>query len=280
MGNILDLRKNNHPLVMGVLNITPDSFSDGGKYLEVTKALDKAEQLAKDGSNIIDIGGESSRPGSTSLSAEDELKRIEQVVKILGNKYFLSIDTYKAKTAQKCLELGAKMINDISAFRAQPEIAKVAKDANCFVILMHSKEKDSYPLATKESREYKNLIQEIADFLNKRVEFALSQGISESKIILDPGMGGFLSPNDNYSWELLDKLNLLVEKIEPFPLLIGTSRKGFLASKVKFSGNDFEHRDPISQLTSLNAYLKGASIIRTHNPKMFLDFVNCWNTTV
>lgn len=254
------------PIIMGILNVTPDSFSDGGKYLKQEEAIKGAEELSLEGAAIIDIGGESSRPGSKSLSAEEELLRIEKIVSALAKRFTISIDTYKAKTAGRCLELGAKIINDISALRAEPELAKVIKEFNAFVILMHSKESDSHPLATKENKDYQNLIQEVAEFLLRRADFAMKAGITENKIILDPGMGGFLSPNPLYSWELLEKLELLIEKIKPFPLLLGTSRKGFLGGALK-------DRDPLSQLTALSASLKGASIIRTHRPKMFREFL-------
>lgn len=269
MGTILNLNKT--PVIMGILNITPDSFSDGGKYLSKVDAISRANDLTQDGAQLIDIGGESSRPGSTTLSAEEELSRIENVVTQLVNKFTLSIDTYKAKTAARCLELGAKIINDISALRAEPDLAKVVSDANAYIILMHSKESDSHPLATRENKDYQNIIQEVAGFLLRRADFAMKAGIAESKIILDPGMGGFLSPDPKYSWQLLEKLEELIEKIKPFPLLIGTSRKGFL-------GGALEERDPMSQLTALSASLKGASIIRTHQPKMFKQFYDAWKT--
>ncbi len=256
---------------MGILNVTPDSFSDGGKYFNKEEAIIGAEKFALEGAAIIDIGGESSRPGSKSLSAEEELLRIEDIVFTLAPRFTISIDTYKSRTARRCLELGAKIINDISALRAEPDLAKVVKAAGSYIVLMHSKESDSRPLATKENKDYQNLILEVSEFLLRRADFALKTGIAENKIILDPGMGGFLSPNPKYSWELLENLEILIEKIKPFPLLLGTSRKGFLGGKL-------EERDPLSQLTALSASLKGASIIRTHQPRMFKQFFEAWNT--
>ena len=147
---------------MGILNITPDSFSDGGKYLKLDNAIKRAEELTKQGAEIIDIGAESTRPGSSAVNSNEELDRMSPVVKKLASNYTLSIDTYKAKTAEKCLELGAKIINDITALRHDDAMASIIKEYNSEIVLMFSKKKE--PHADLEEKEYKDLIKEIIDF--------------------------------------------------------------------------------------------------------------------
>ena len=157
--------------IMGILNITPDSFSDGGKYLETNQAIKRAEELSNQGAKIIDVGAESTRPGSTKVSPDEELNRISSVVKQLSNTHTLSIDTYKANTAKKCLELGAKIINDVTALRYDKNMVEVAKEHNSEIVLMFSKKVE--PHADLEEKEYKDLLKEIIDFLSNRIDFAL-----------------------------------------------------------------------------------------------------------
>ena len=242
--------------IMGILNITPDSFSDGGKYLEQKDALEHAEKLINQGAEIIDIGGESSRPDSEKVSPAEELKRISYVVKELSPQHTLSIDTYKASTAKKCLELGAKIINDITALRADEDMAQIVKEHNSDIVLMFSKKKE--PHADLEKKEYKDLISEIITFLSNRIEFALSNGIKKEKIILDPGMGAFISPMHEYSWQVISEFEKFKNDFSEFRTLIGTSRKGFVKKS-----------DALSAFTA--CYSK-ADIIRTHNPEMTLEF--------
>ena len=257
------------PWIMGVLNTGPDSFSDGGRYESNKAASSQAKEMLAKGANIIDIGGEASGPGTVPVAVEQELARVLPVVHQLSGTAFISVDTYKAKTASEVLSAGAKMINDISALRADAALADVIKEHQAYLVLMHSKEEDSHPHVSETTREYTNLVQEIADFLLSRVEFALAKGIKENQLILDPGMGLFISQNPEYSWQLIAELDKLAERLSPFPLLIGTSRKSFL-------GGELDNRDPLSQLTSLIAVQKGASLIRTHNPRMAQDFIKAW----
>jgi dihydropteroate synthase len=257
------------PWIMGVVNVTPDSFSDGGLFGTDEQAVAYAQKLSKQNAQIIDIGGESTGPGRGAISAEEELSRIGKIVAAVASEHFVSVDTYKAHTAERCIGLGAQMVNDVSAFRADPEMAYVVKEHDVFVVLMHSKETGAHPHATSTPKEYTNVVEEVCSFLQERVEFALSCGIKQEKIILDPGMGGFLSPNPAYSWELLANLGKIKERFPGFALAIGTSRKGFL-------GGELSKRDPASQLTALGAHLKGADIIRTHNVKMAQEFYAIW----
>ncbi|MCB0318315.1 MAG: dihydropteroate synthase, partial [Bdellovibrionales bacterium] len=255
--------------IFGILNITPDSFSDGGKFFDAEKAINHAKQLIADGADVLDIGGCSTGPGSKQISIQEEISRLEPVVKDLANLTKLSIDTYQSKVADLCLSLGASIINDISAMRADPEMLAVIKAHNARVVLMYSKEDGKSPHISESKKEYINLVDEIKTFLSNKIEFALKSGILEDKIILDPGMGQFLSSNANYSWELLSKLSELTQTFKNFPMLIGTSRKGFL-------GGELVNRDPVSQLTALNAVTKGVRYVRTHNVKMFKEFLGVW----
>lgn len=260
--------------LMGILNITPDSFSDGGKYVDESQAIVQARRLSEDGAQIIDIGGESTAPGSKAITGELEQKRILRIVEQLASEFVLSIDTYRSSTARAALERGARMINDVSALRADPDMPKVLAEYRSFVVLMHSKEADDRPHASESSRDFKDVISEVADFLSRRIDFALSHGIPEDRIIVDPGMGKFLSHDPKYSWELLSRFQELVEKLSPLPVLVATSRKGFL-------GGTLSERDDVSQLTALFAAEKGARIIRTHNPRQAAKFLACWkNLTI
>jgi len=254
------------PLIMGVLNITPDSFSDGGEFADPNTAIKKAEELAQEGAKIIDIGAESTRPGSSAISADEEIARLSTIIKELSKDFFISVDTYKSETARYCLEHGARMINDVSALRADTKMGDVIREHDCYAVLMYSKEEDNHPHATDNVKDYQNVISEVAVFLNERVTYALKAGIAEDRIILDPGMGKFVSHAAKYSWELLRNLKELKTLIGNFPLLIGTSRKGFLSGSLA-------SRDPISQLTAIKAVEKGAAIIRTHNVKMAAEFM-------
>ncbi len=242
--------------IMGILNITPDSFSDGGKYIEPREAIKKAKELSDNGAEIIDVGAESTRPGSTEITEQEELKRIGSVVKELASVHTLSIDTYKASTAKKCLENGAKIINDITALRYDQNMAEVVKEHNCEAVLMYSKKPE--PHADLEIKNYEDVMEDIIEFLSKRIDFALSKGINKDKIILDPGMGAFISPDHKYSWQVVKEFGKFKKHFSEFRTLIGTSRKGFVKKS-----------DALSAFTA--CYSK-ADIIRTHNPEITLDF--------
>jgi len=242
--------------IMGILNITPDSFSDGGKYIGPRQAIKRAKELSDNGAEIIDIGAESTRPGSTEVSEKEELKRISSTVKELASLHTLSIDTYKASIAKKCLEYGAKIINDITALRYDKNMIEVVKEHNCQVVLMYSKKEE--PHADLKSRDYVDVIEDIIEFLSKRIDFALSKGINKDNIILDPGMGAFISPDHKYSWQVVKEFSKFKKHFSEFRTLIGTSRKGFVKKS-----------DALSAFTA--CYSK-ADIIRTHNPEMTLEF--------
>ena len=258
------------PWIMGILNVTPDSFSDGGLYFTPSEAIKRAEMMIKQGAHIIDVGGESSALGSKTISAEEEISRIEPVLKKIGGEITVSVDTCKAKVAKMAYSYGAKIINDISACRSDPLMPELLKEKGLFVILMHSKEKAQHPIVSNGDREYSNLITDITEFLKTRINSLLAGGIKKERIIIDPGYGNFLSLNHQISWELLKRFSELEKEFPDFPLVVAVSRKGFLSSKG-------EERDLISQIVAFDTLTKGASIIRTHDVAMARVFLDVYN---
>lgn len=261
----LDLLPAPPPWIMGVVNVTPDSFTDGGRYLAADAAIAHGRALLADGAHLLDIGGESTAPGARPLDAQVELARIEPVVRALAGEAVLSIDTYHAATAARCLGLGARIINDVSALRADPALADVVRGHDAVLVMMHAKD-GPLPHATGTPRLYRDVVGEIGDFLAERVDHALARGIGTDKLILDPGWGRFISLDPADSFRLLEGFAALVERFRPIPLLVGVSRKGFL-------GVPMADRDPVSQLASLIAVQRGALYVRTHAPRMMRQFV-------
>lgn len=263
--DITTLLEKDGAIVVGVLNVTPDSFSDGGSYIDSNTAIAHADKLITQGASIIDIGGESTGPGSKPISAIEEQQRILPVVDALAEKVCLSIDTYHSETAAAVLKAGAQIINDVSALRADTKMAAVVAQYDAYLILMYCKDAPQ-PHVTAHQLHYQDVVADISEFFATRIEYALSEGIKKEKILLDPGMGGFVSSDANVSWELLARLGEFKKNFPDFPLFVGTSRKGFL-------GGPLESRDPISQLTALWAIDHGAKCIRTHNPAMLSEFL-------
>ncbi len=252
----MEFIKETGPTIMGILNLTPDSFSDGGEFNTIEKALRKVSKLEKEGADIIDIGGESTGPGSKDVSLEKELNRVIPLLREIRKhtKLPISIDTYKSQVAKKALEEGADMINDVTALRGDPSLAKVIAHYKCPIILMYSKDKTAR--TTLKEVHYKDVIKTIKAFLRKQINFAHEHNIKN--IIIDPGMGQFISSIPKYSFEIIARLNEL--KSLKHKILIGISRKSFL-------GGELTKRDEKSAALSTIAYLNGASIIRTHNIK-------------
>lgn len=246
------------PYLMGILNVTPDSFSDGGKYLTEELAVNHALEMINNGADIIDIGGESSRPGSEPISIDEEISRVIPVIqKILDKKpeAIISVDTYKSKVAEMALQSGAKIINDISGFTFDPEIADVCAQYNATVVLMHIK---GTPKTMQLNPEYEEVISEIYDFLNSQVTFAKSKGIKN--IIIDPGIGFGKSVKDNFS---------IIKRLKDFksigcPILIGVSRKSFIGKTLNL---EVEQRDLPTAAVEAVSISNSARIIRTHNVK-------------
>ena len=256
---------NKKTLIMGILNVTPDSFSDGGKFYSIEKAVQQAIKMEKQGADIIDIGGESTRPGAKKITIEEEIKRILPVIKQLKNKIEIpiSIDTYKSEVAKKTIEYGANMINDITALRGDKKLAEIISDYDLPVSLMHMK---GTPENMQKNPEYANVIKEIKEFLQHRAEYAITKGIKKENIIIDPGIGFGKRTGkgieDNI--EIIKKL----EKIKKlgYPVLIGASRKTFIGN----IGNNKEslkinERLEGSLAAACVAVINGADILRVHD---------------
>ncbi len=231
--NIIEMSKN-RPLVMGILNITPDSFSDGNKYLDTELACEYAFRMASDGADIIDLGGESSRPGAEPITIEEEQNRILPVLKKIRHKLSIpiSIDTYHSDTARKAIDLGADIINDISALRFDSEMINVIINYKVPVILMHMK---GTPRDMQKDPFYQDCIKEIVDFFDERIAYCKQNGIKRKNIIIDPGIG--------FGKRLADNLVIMknIDNLKKFdiPVMIGTSRKSFIGMITKNDKNLF-----------------------------------------
>lgn len=246
----------NSPLIMGILNITPDSFSDGGKYLETNTAVNYALEMISNGADIIDIGGESTRPGSEPVSEEVEIKRVIPVIRDIIKKNpeaLISIDTTKSNVAFEACKAGAKIINDISGLTFDPAVANAAAEYSASLIVMHIK---GTPKTMQVNPVYDNLIFELYEFLYKQTEKAKSAGVKD--IIIDPGIGFGKTAENNF--EILKRLTEF--RSLGYPLLIGLSRKSFLG---KTLGLDLTERDTATAIAETIAIKQGAKIIRTHN---------------
>lgn len=243
---------------MGILNVTPDSFHDGGRYVKPEVALARAREIAAAGAGIIDVGGESTRPGSESVNIEKELRRVVPVIEAIAPELNIpiSIDTSKAEVARRALEAGASMINDVTALRGDERMAAVAAEAGCPVCLMHML---GEPRTMQENPRYGDVIADISDYFRERINFAVGQGINEENIILDPGIG--FGKTLEHNLEILRRLDELLALGRP--LLIGTSRKSFIG---KVAGEeDTEKRLPGTIATTVMAFVKGARIFRVHD---------------
>lgn len=251
----------NLPQIVGILNITPDSFSDGGKFNTLQKAVKRAKQMVKEGADILDIGGESSVAGSEYVDVHEELKRVIPVIRQLKEDNFpipISVDTYKAEVAKQALELGVEMINDITALRGDPNMAEVLGKYKPYVVLMHSKNDNAR--TTFQKKEYNDIVMDIGKFLLERVRIAVRYGIPQEKIILDPGLGFFLSSaNDpKPSFEVIRRLAEFKEL--GFPIYISPSKKSFLG------GSPDERAVQTLAVTAICTY-NGANFIRLHDVK-------------
>ncbi len=248
--------------VMGILNVTPDSFYDGGRYFETEKAVAHGLRLIEEGAGIIDIGGVSTRPGSQPVSREEELGRIIPVIKELAShaKVPISVDTYRAGVAEKALEAGAQIVNDISGF-IDKDMARVVASAGAPVVIMHIKGR---PHRMPRNPAYKDLLAEIALFIRKKADEAVSAGVNEANIIIDPGIGFGKSPGQ--SLEVLRRLSEL--RSLGLPIMVGTSNKGFIKHILKpLRQNGTLDADSITHATLATVALaieKGAKVVRVH----------------
>ena len=271
-----DLRKKS--VVMGILNVTPDSFSDGGRFFSIDDAVNHAINMEKNGADIIDIGGESTRPGSKSVKLKEEMSRVAPVIEQLIGKIRIpiSIDTYKSEIAKKTLDLGISMINDITALRGDKKLASIVSEYEVPVCLMHMK---GTPRNMQINPIYKDVVKEIYDFLKKRTDFAISCEIEKENIIVDPGIGFGKRTGKGVedNCEILRRLSEF--KNLGFPILVGASRKTFIGNIYR-SGKplDVSGRLEGSLAAACVAVMNGANILRVHDVKetrKCIDFVNC-----
>jgi len=245
------------PAVMGVLNVTPDSFSDGGEFFEPEAAVSHAARLAAEGADLIDVGGESTRPGADPVSAEEELRRVIPVIEALAERVAtpLSIDTYKSAVARKALAAGASFVNDVSALRRDSEMATAVSEAGVEVCLLHMK---GDPKTMQEAPVYEDVVSEVKSFLEERLEFAIGQGIAEERIWLDPGIG--FGKTLDHNLELLRRLDEIVSIGRP--IVVGVSRKRFIGA---LTGRAERDRLAGTLAASVLAFERGATMFRVHD---------------
>lgn len=250
------------PLLVGILNVTPDSFSDGGRHHDLPAAADHAQNLVDTGADVVDIGGESTRPGRPQpVTAADELARVLPVVEALRHRLPdvpLSVDTVKAEVAEQCLTAGASIINDVSGGRLDPDLLSVVAAAGAGLVLMHSRGTVA-DMATYDHAEYHDLLNEIIAELGEGIERAVSAGVTEDRIVVDPGLG--FAKRVSQSWWLLDQLEALTSLGRP--IMVGPSRKRFLGAA---TGRSVEQLDVATATACALAYERGAKIFRVHDP--------------
>jgi dihydropteroate synthase len=243
-------------LLMGTINVTPDSFSDGGRFYKTDQAIKQGELLASEGADILDVGGESTRPFSNSVGVEEELQRVIPVVSQLAKSTSLpiSIDTCKGQVASAALDAGATMINDISGLRYDPELAQLAAKSQVPLVLMHMQ---GSPRTMQLEPNYGSLLSEIIGFLEERIQFACEAGVSRDQIIVDPGIG--FGKTVHHNLLLLKHLDSLATLGRP--ILLGTSRKSFIGAVLD---KEVTEREPGSWATVCAGIIKGAHIVRVH----------------
>jgi dihydropteroate synthase len=264
---LFDFSKRKRPLVMGILNATPDSFSDGGKFRTARDAIAQAELMIKSGADMIDIGGESTRPGATPVALQEELDRVLPVTEALKNcGVALSIDTYKAETMRQALRAGVDCVNDIWALRQEGAINSVLESSDCGIVLMHM-QRD--PVTMQFNPEYKDVVTEVIAFLQERTDRLMDVGIDKDRIAIDPGFGFGKSLEHNLQmlahFDLFLKLN--------YPVLAGVSRKSMLG---KVTGKETNERVAASIAAAVMAADRGAKIVRAHDVSETVDALKLW----
>jgi dihydropteroate synthase len=251
---------------MGVLNVTPDSFSDGGEFLEASCAIAHGRRLASEGADILDIGGESTRPGAEPVVAQVELERVlpvvEQLVQLLPDLQ-ISIDTSKAPVAREAIKAGASLVNDVTALRGDPQMTAVIADSGVECCLMHMQ---GVPRTMQREPHYEDVVAEVKSFLAERLQFAVSQGIAEQRVLLDPGIG--FGKTVAHNLQLLARLDELATLGRP--IVIGTSRKSFIGQILAKARGLAQPADPSHHLagtvaTNVLAYERGATVFRVHD---------------
>jgi dihydropteroate synthase len=242
--------------LMGVVNVTPDSFSDGGLYLEPEAAIEHGEQLVRDGADILDVGGESTRPGAEEVGAEEEIARTEPVISDLtGLGHTVSVDTSKLAVAEAALDAGAAIVNDVTALRGDPEIAALCAERDADLVLMHMQ---GTPRTMQANPTYDDVVDDVRAFLAERIAFAVAAGVSERRIWVDPGIG--FGKTLEHNLELLRRLGELRDLGSP--IVVGTSRKSFIG---KIDGSAADQRAGGTIASSILAAAEGADVLRVHD---------------
>jgi dihydropteroate synthase len=251
------------PSVMGVVNVTPDSFSDGGVNYDPQAAIASARRLAAEGAAIVDVGGESTRPGSAGVSLDEELRRVVPVLEAVAGELPVSIDTAKAGVAERALELGAELVNDVTALRTDARLAEVVAEHGAYVCLMHMQ---GEPRTMQVSPTYDDVVSEVAAFLEERLAFAVAAGIPEERVCLDPGIG--FGKTVEHNFELLRRLDVIVAIGRP--VVVGFSRKRSLG---RLLGDPDAVTGPLSAslAAAVTAYERGATILRAHDVKEHVE---------
>ena len=264
---LFDFSKRKRPLVMGILNATPDSFSDGGKFIDAGNAVAQAERMIKNGVDIIDIGGESTRPGATPVALQEELDRVLPVISVLKDcGVALSIDTYKAETMRQALHAGVDCVNDIWALRQDGAVNAVLESSDCGIVLMHMQ---CDPSTMQFNPEYGDLIAEVKQFLKERADALLAQGVEHERIAIDPGFGFGKSLTHNL--QMLAEFDAFSEL--GYPVLAGISRKSMLG---KITGREADERLAPSIAAALMAADRHAKIVRVHDVPETVDALKLW----
>jgi dihydropteroate synthase len=245
------------PRIMGILNVTPDSFSDGGEWFDFDEAVEHGRALVAEGADILDIGGESTRPGAAPVALDEELRRVVPVIRVLREVGAqLSVDTMKLTVAQAAVEAGATFVNDVTAFRHEPEIAGFVADRGCDCCLMHML---GEPRTMQDDPRYGDVVDDVRAFLEERAEFAVGEGVREERIMVDPGIG--FGKTLDHNLELLRRLDEIVAV--GFPVVVGTSRKSFLG---RLTGREDPHdRVAATVATTVLALERGAAVFRVHD---------------
>lgn len=245
-----ELKLGERTYIMGILNVTPDSFSDGGKFNEIEEAVKHAKELVEAGADIIDIGGESTRPGALYVTEDEEIERVVPIIRAIKEKLdiIISIDTYKSKTAEAAIKAGADIINDVWGFKKDKDMAKVAAKYDVPCILMHN----------REVKAYSNLMEDVLEDLRESIKIALESGVRKEKIILDPGIGFAKTYEENLI--VMNNVDRLKEL--GYPVLLGTSRKSMIGLTLNLPVND---RVEGTIATTVMGIMKGCELIRVHD---------------
>ena len=269
--NFSNFNFKNLPNIMGILNLTPDSFSDGGKFNSKKKGIIFAKRMYKSGANVIDIGGESTRPGSRSINAKIEWNRIKNSLRLLNRKVPISLDTRKSEIMEKGIKLGVKIINDVSGLEYDPKTILFLKKYKVPFIIQHSK---GEPVNMQNNPIYENELLDIYDFFEKKIKFLRSQGIKHNKIIIDPGIG--FGKNLKHNMNLMSNISIFHSL--GFPILVGNSRKRFIKN---ISGkNDTKYRIGGSVASSLYLIMQGVQILRIHDVNELLQGIKVFKELI